>query len=51
VHVSLYIAIRIKEDKHFKHVGTITVGFRKSPIGKVDPAMKRWAKEDENPIT
>jgi hypothetical protein len=44
----LYIAIRIKEDKHFKHVGTITVGFRKKPDRKkVDPIMKRWAKEDE----
>ena len=35
----LYIAIKNKkEDKHHKHVGTITVGFRKKPDRKkVDP--------------
>jgi hypothetical protein len=47
----LYIAIRIKEDAHYRHVGTITVGFKSKPNrknrGKVDLIMKRWANEDE----
>ena len=43
----LYIAIRIKEDNRFKHVGTITVGFRKKPNrAKVDPILKRWAQDE-----
>ncbi|MGH7811321.1 MAG: hypothetical protein ACREP5_13680 [Candidatus Binatia bacterium] len=42
----LYIAIRIKEGTHYRHVGTITVGFRNKPNrGKVDRIMKRWANE------
>jgi hypothetical protein len=44
----LYIAIRVKEGTHYRHVGTITVGFRNKPNrAKVDPIMKRWATEDE----
>ena len=44
----LYIAIRIKEGNRYRHVGTITVGFRNRPNrAKVDPIMKRWANEDE----
>jgi hypothetical protein len=44
----LYIAIRIKEGPRYRHVGTITVGFRKKPDrGKVGPIMKHWAYEDE----
>ena len=44
----LYIAIRIKEDNHYRHVGTITVGFKSKPDRKkVDPIMKRWASEEE----
>lgn len=44
----LYIAIRIKEDTHYRHVGTITVGFKSKPDRKkVDPIMKRWASEEE----
>jgi hypothetical protein len=43
----LYIAIRIKEGTRYRHVGTITVGFRNKPNrAKVDPIMKRWANED-----
>jgi len=43
----LYIAIRIKEGKNYKHVGTITVGFRKKPDkGKVGPIIEHWARED-----
>jgi hypothetical protein len=40
----LYVAIRIKEDEHYKHVGTITVGFRTKPDrNKVDRILKHWA--------
>lgn len=42
----LYIAIRIKEDDHYRHVGTITVGFKNKPNRKrVDPIMEHWADE------
>lgn len=44
----LYIAIRVKEDSHYRHVGTLTVGFRKKPNRKkVDPIMRRWANEED----
>jgi hypothetical protein len=44
----LYIAIRKEEGANYRHVGTITVGFRKKPNRKkVDPIMKRWAHEDK----
>jgi hypothetical protein len=44
----LYIAIRIKEGNYYKHVGTITVGFKKKPDrGKVDSILERWAREDK----
>ena len=44
----LYIAIRIRENDRYRHVGTITVGFRKKPDQKkVGAIMRRWASEDE----
>jgi len=44
----LYIAIRIREGSRYRHVGTITMGFRNKPgRTKVDPIMQRWAREDE----
>lgn len=44
----LYIAIRIKEGSGYKHVGTITVGFRKKPNRKkVDPILRRWASKGD----
>ena len=43
----LYIAIKIKDERRYRNVGTITVGFRNKPNrAKVDPIIKRWASED-----
>jgi|SRR5215467_6470464 len=43
----LYIAIRIKEGDHYRHVGTITTGFRDKPDNKVEDILKRWANEEQ----
>jgi len=43
----LYIAIRVNDGPHYRHVGTITVGFRKKPNRqKVNTILKKWADED-----
>jgi hypothetical protein len=40
----LYIAIRVKEDGRYQHVGTITVSFKNKPDRKkVDDIIKHWA--------
>lgn len=41
----MFIAIRVKQDGKFRHVGTITAGFKHLPDRKtVEPIMKRWAE-------
>ena len=42
----LFIAIRIKHDGKFRHIGTVTSGYEKQPDRKLtDPVMERWARD------
>jgi hypothetical protein len=47
----LFIAIRVKQkDGKYRHVGTITVGFKEEPdkssMGSITKIMKKWAREE-----
>jgi hypothetical protein len=44
----LFVPIRVKEKNGYRHVGTITVGFKEPPDrDKVDSIMKQWAERGD----